>query len=117
MCIRVVGAIAFAAKGGWTVSAIALSTASSRWTSRPRSRYKGGEPKEFAAMAEFPRKTPADWRAQAAKDLKGRSPDDLTWETPEGIAVRSEEHTSELQSLMRISYAVFCLKKKKQTKD
>src|SRR3546814_3591376 len=30
------------------------------------------------------------------------------------IAVRSEEHTSELQSLMRISYAVFCLKKKKQ---
>src|SRR3546814_8841875 len=30
-------------------------------------------------------------------------------------AARSEEHTSELQSLMRISYAVFCLKKKKQT--
>src|SRR3546814_3209906 len=29
-------------------------------------------------------------------------------------AHRSEEHTSELQSLMRISYAVFCLKKKKQ---
>src|SRR3546814_8618316 len=28
-------------------------------------------------------------------------------------AIRSEEHTSELQSLMRISYAVFCLKKKK----
>src|SRR3546814_3322887 len=30
-----------------------------------------------------------------------------------GGCVRSEEHTSELQSLMRISYAVFCLKKKK----
>src|SRR3546814_3087797 len=30
---------------------------------------------------------------------------------------RSEEHTSELQSLMRISYAVFCLKKKKNKKD
>src|SRR3546814_6543683 len=30
---------------------------------------------------------------------------------------RSEEHTSELQSLMRISYAVFCLKKKKTTKQ
>src|SRR3546814_4942687 len=29
--------------------------------------------------------------------------------------LRSEEHTSELQSLMRISYAVFCLKKKKNT--
>src|SRR3546814_14202601 len=33
-----------------------------------------------------------------------------------GIAARSEEHTSELQSLMRISYAVFCLKKKKTIK-
>src|SRR3546814_10107644 len=31
-------------------------------------------------------------------------------------AARSEEHTSELQSLMRISYAVFCLKKKKDKK-
>src|SRR3546814_5994032 len=31
---------------------------------------------------------------------------------PAAIADRSEEHTSELQSLMRISYAVFCLKKK-----
>src|SRR3546814_9290675 len=31
--------------------------------------------------------------------------------------VRSEQHTSELQSLMRISYAVFCLKKKKTEKD
>src|SRR3546814_1218461 len=31
-----------------------------------------------------------------------------------GVTVRSEEHTSELQSLMRISYAVFCLKKKKK---
>src|SRR3546814_6049013 len=30
---------------------------------------------------------------------------------------RSEEHTSELQSLMRISYAVFCLKKKKRNKN
>src|SRR3546814_2648137 len=33
------------------------------------------------------------------------------------IILRSEEHTSELQSLMRISYAVFCLKKKKKYKQ
>src|SRR3546814_3715093 len=33
-------------------------------------------------------------------------------EVHQDVAVRSEEHTSELQSLMRISYAVFCLKKK-----
>src|SRR3546814_3067859 len=36
-----------------------------------------------------------------------------TW----GAASRSEEHTSELQSLMRISYAVFCLKKKNQKQN
>src|SRR3546814_2091298 len=35
---------------------------------------------------------------------------------PQRRQLRSEEHTSELQSLMRISYAVFCLKKKKKTK-
>src|SRR3546814_3721726 len=34
-----------------------------------------------------------------------------------GTSLRSEEHTSELQSLMRISYAVFCLKKKKKDKQ
>src|SRR3546814_9931547 len=34
---------------------------------------------------------------------------------PGASTQRSEEHTSELQSLMRISYAVFCLKKKKNT--
>src|SRR3546814_5359766 len=34
---------------------------------------------------------------------------------PSSNGRRSEEHTSELQSLMRISYAVFCLKKKKHT--
>src|SRR3546814_1294917 len=48
-------------------------------------------------------------------------PPDIGWRVCFGIGallgfgIRSEEHTSELQSLMRISYAVFCLKKKKQT--
>src|SRR3546814_10500368 len=36
---------------------------------------------------------------------------------PSTVPPRSEEHTSELQSLMRISYAVFCLKKKKKNPD
>src|SRR3546814_1659401 len=36
-----------------------------------------------------------------------------SYATPAGILIRSEEHTSELQSLMRISYAAFCLKKKR----
>src|SRR3546814_2170976 len=40
---------------------------------------------------------------------------DAAWRSPlMPEFIRSEEHTSELQSLMRISYAVFCLKKKKQ---
>src|SRR3546814_3212767 len=34
----------------------------------------------------------------------------------QGVGERSEEHTSELQSLMRISYAVFCLKKKNKNR-
>src|SRR3546814_4209601 len=42
----------------------------------------------------------------------------MAWDMAPGVILvqeaRSEEHTSELQSLMRISYAVFCLKKQKQ---
>src|SRR3546814_4084481 len=46
--------------------------------------------------------------------LDGTLPNETLFEEPPRH--RSEEHTSELQSLMRISYAVFCLKKKKQQK-
>src|SRR3546814_4981358 len=46
------------------------------------------------------------------------STDDIKPAFQPGVeAGRSEEHTSELQSLMRISYAVFCLKKKKKTQQ
>src|SRR3546814_5773893 len=41
----------------------------------------------------------------------------VVWSYPRGGNLRSEEHTSELQSLMRISYAVFCLKKKINTRN
>src|SRR3546814_8777095 len=51
--------------------------------------------------------------AADARNLGEASPDQPTREV-ELFAMRSEAHTSELQSLMRISYAVFCLKKKKQ---
>src|SRR3546814_4488496 len=50
-------------------------------------------------------------RAQAAVIVNHLPGDDGT---AAEVVRRSEEHTSELQSLMRISYAVFCLKKKKQ---
>src|SRR3546814_13922373 len=50
------------------------------------------------------------WQHAAASRRDVRQPDRCG-----AAAARSEEHTSELQSLMRISYAVFCLKKKKPT--
>src|SRR3546814_6252827 len=46
------------------------------------------------------------------RNAQVRMLDDMILELDAEIADRSEEHTSELQSLMRISYAVFCLKKK-----
>src|SRR3546814_1422970 len=58
-------------------------------------------------------------RAQAAIVRAGRGPTERGESAPGArtqvhmpVPARSEEHTSELQSLMRISYAVFCLKKK-----
>src|SRR3546814_4988072 len=54
--------------------------------------------------AAFRERTPGS--AELATEAKTRFPS----------GIRSEEHTSELQSLMRISYAVFCLKKKKKSK-
>src|SRR3546814_8078933 len=56
----------------------------------------------------------------AAIDAYGFAPVEPTRRTVEVeamVGIRSEEHTSELQSLMRISYAVFCLKKKIQQKQ
>src|SRR3546814_7430937 len=58
-----------------------------------------------------PRTIRRSWR-QPASPIRG-SP---IGSRQSGWQSRSEEHTSELQSLMRISYAVFCLKKKKKTK-
>src|SRR3546814_3301636 len=54
-----------------------------------------------------------DWEAEE-RVTRWTNAGDGRWTCePGAIAERSEEHTSELQSLMRISYAVFCLKKKK----
>src|SRR3546814_7373387 len=53
-----------------------------------------------------------------AGQLRGRDPspaiETIERRLRDALGIRSEEHTSELQSLMRISYAVFCLKKKKK---
>src|SRR3546814_8254318 len=54
-----------------------------------------------------------DFLDKATKLVQGISICVLNRALPKG-RLRSEEHTSEIQSLMRISYAVFCLKKKKK---
>src|SRR3546814_8970460 len=69
---------------------------------------------------------PADGRARLRGAAAARRGHRLRGDDPAGAGLRgaevlscrvkSEEHTSELQSLMRISYAVFCLKKKQQNK-
>src|SRR3546814_3068501 len=90
----------------------------------PRSehRVRRGDPARRHQPADRP--APLAARAAAGQGAAGRPPaagadrrDGLgaAAGADQPAAPRSEEHTSELQSLMRISYAVFCLKKKKQT--
>src|SRR3546814_12220110 len=87
----------------------------------------------FLMIRRPPRSTRTDtlfpyttlFRSPGQKAVGGmkRSERNIRWcekhiRLPEGRFVgRSEEHTSELQSLMRISYAVFCLKKKKHLRQ
>ncbi len=50
-------------------------------------------------MADFPKKTLADWQALAAKEMKGGDPADLAWQTPEGIAVKPLYTAEDLAAL------------------
>src|SRR3546814_6065832 len=89
-----------------------------------------GEADEVAMLAAFEHCTERGWVADGVI-AQGEGQAAQLWRLREGIteslarhepykndvsvrvSARSEEHTSELQSLMRISYAVFCLKKKR----
>src|SRR3546814_10357964 len=96
----------------WTASVVA-NLASRTWLSgvtdalealQDPERYSGNFIKRLIGAATVPTGS-----AQIARTI-----DPVSRETPDiPTYMRSEEHTSELQSLMRISYAVFCLKKKK----
>src|SRR3546814_5010529 len=82
----------------------------SSWPSPSRSPsqvWPPGDPTEPPARAK--RSSPA------APETITSSPPLVTASGSPSPSTRSEEHTSELQSLMRISYAVFCLKKKQKT--
>src|SRR3546814_8200469 len=77
--------------------------------------YKDGRTRIFL---DDERGCPAGWTlaenvAEFKQILEACPPADLAAVSLDWHLGRSEEHTSELQSLMRISYAVFCLKKKK----
>src|SRR3546814_2003144 len=90
----------------------------------PRQRVPAG-PAWLAGMPECGEADPeqADCRpcrvegGRIAGEVRRRSAAGMGAGTAWAAIVRSEEHTSELQSLMRISYAVFCLKKKKYTTE
>src|SRR3546814_4484589 len=68
--------------------------------------------RQGADSVRFGRLHPRSRRNHAGKDRLGQGAQDASPRADRGLCRRSEEHTSELQSLMRISYAVFCLKKK-----
>src|SRR3546814_9949223 len=76
---------------------------------------RSGDGKDWVYVAGSGARVGKSLRSQLSQADSARL--DGLFQQPEGFAtVRSEEHTSELQSLMRISYAVFCLKKKNTNK-
>src|SRR3546814_8871463 len=74
---------------------------------------------QIAALTELSRDPVLSFHADRAQSypVAGGSAEEVLMLRPDLVVSppRSEEHTSELQSLMRISYAVFCLKKKRHT--
>src|SRR3546814_8641125 len=79
-------------------------TDQSAWSHHPgKRRYAGGQGQETGCCCPRSKNGGCCRRKQGNGASRRR----------EAVQIRSEEHTSELQSLMRISYAVFCLKKKK----
>src|SRR3546814_3968799 len=83
---------------------------------RPHSAIDDRNPTSPSAISTL-RPRLSDWRAQRCRKAPAEAAG-MRFLEPRAVvlapqdAERSEEHTSELQSLMRISYAVFCLKKK-----
>src|SRR3546814_3361280 len=103
--------------GRWTGFAAGLALATALVAQTVNQQQPGDVPNSAANL-----KIPADAQILGNADPNVRKPtaivnDAVITGTDVDQRVRSEEHTSELQSLMRISYAVFCLKKKKITNN
>src|SRR3546814_8228694 len=71
----------------------------------------------FRSTAPLPKSLGENCPWRAVSPISSATRDASTEASGSHFAIRSEEHTSELQSLMRISYAVFCLKKKKNKRQ
>src|SRR3546814_10751059 len=100
----------FRSKGCSAARSQCKCPARNEYTRRSPSSAKGGQRSRTMAHQT------AQKRPEACDQSR---PDRVDWPLPHAPASarsRSEEHTSELQSLMRISYAVFCLKKKKNNR-
>src|SRR3546814_6889448 len=96
--------------------------AAQRHHRRPHQRTNAASVQRPSGRDRFPVRpklqvSPQHWplgkEIQSPPSVRGKTRLPSTWSCLR--SARSEEHTSELQSLMRISYAVFCLKKKKHT--
>src|SRR3546814_1741415 len=97
-------------KPAWLPRAQDQGAQSGRSPATPRLRT-GCSPEPSPALPAFACHSSSGQRVRDRR-TPGCTPGDLS----DGEGRRSEEHTSELQSLMRISYAVFCLKQKKNIK-
>src|SRR3546814_8400127 len=92
--------------------------ASGRGTGGPRrSQLAGRWARRTSARRDAAAAVQALWRVEAARPAAGLARRNAGSDREGAGRVRSEEHTSELQSLMRRSYAVFCLQKKKNEKQ
>src|SRR3546814_9646162 len=99
------------------------------YANRPRDRFEGSLEASYGSFGTYGAKAVVNAPLTADVALRvagqyshsdGYARNIRTGEKLQGgerYSGRSEEHTSELQSLMRISYAVFCLKKKKRTRQ
>src|SRR3546814_4532948 len=85
--------------------------AASAWAFLPRFEHRSFLPARSCRRSAITCRRGYDW--QRTRQMALPFPITLPTDYWYSSARRSEEHTSELQSLMRISYAVFCLKKKK----
>src|SRR3546814_8782089 len=80
------------------------------------SRFHGNEKGEGTAVIAETRSAPQPVYRLGERDIELADVGREQGHADRGTVARSEEHTSELQSLMRSSYAVFCLKKQKQNR-